>query len=95
MALTSTPNAQNIKEVNAIMTRSGIIQEDPTRSTIYVATSSNKEDLPGKEVKKNISLEPICQEKDGGPLNLRKSNLASGVLQFCCRKCYSNAAAKL
>ncbi|GMN62588.1 hypothetical protein TIFTF001_031671 [Ficus carica] len=40
-------------------------------------------------------LEPLCQEKDGGPLDQRKRNLAAGVLQFCCRKCYSNATTKL
>ncbi|GMN52641.1 hypothetical protein TIFTF001_021786 [Ficus carica] len=40
-------------------------------------------------------LKPLCQEKDGGPLDQRKRNLAAGVLQFCCRKCYSNATAKL
>ncbi|GMN72004.1 hypothetical protein TIFTF001_055989, partial [Ficus carica] len=40
-------------------------------------------------------LEPLCQEKDGGPLDQRKRNLATGVLQFCCRKYYSNATTKL
>ena len=57
MALTFTPNAHNIKEVNAIMTRSGIIQEDPSKSTTHVATSRNKEDLPTNEVKKNIPVQ--------------------------------------
>ena len=51
------PNAQNIKEVKAIITRNGVTQEDPTGSTIDVAISSNKEDLPKKEVKKNILVQ--------------------------------------
>ncbi|GMN21907.1 hypothetical protein TIFTF001_040138 [Ficus carica] len=55
MAQTSSSNAQNIKEVNAIMNRSSIIQGEPPSTTTNVATP--QKELLAKEVKKSIPVD--------------------------------------